>query len=73
MSKNELLMRERLSATGARVSKSETTQTTRVLRDDELDAVSGGLQNAERVSSNASMSPMPDNDLNFIIDFAHTD
>jgi hypothetical protein len=42
MSKNELLMRERLSATGARVSKSETAQTTRVLWDDELDAVSGG-------------------------------
>jgi hypothetical protein len=42
MSKNELLTRERLSATGARVSKSETAQTTRVLRDDELDAVSGG-------------------------------
>jgi hypothetical protein len=42
MSKNELLLRERLNATSARVSKSETTKTTRVLRDDELDAVSGG-------------------------------
>jgi len=44
MSKNELLPRERLNATGGRMSKSETAQTTRVLRDDELDAVSGGYQ-----------------------------
>jgi hypothetical protein len=40
MSGNELLLREQLDATNARVSKSETTQTTRVLRDDELDVVS---------------------------------
>jgi hypothetical protein len=42
MSKSELLLRERLSATGARVSKSETAQTTRVLQDDEWNLVSGG-------------------------------
>jgi len=42
MSKNELLLRERLDATSGRKSKSETAQTTRVLRDDELDAVNGG-------------------------------
>jgi hypothetical protein len=34
--------RDRLDATGGRRSESETAQTTRVLRDDELDAVSGG-------------------------------
>jgi hypothetical protein len=34
--------REQLKATGGPTSKSETAQTTRVLRDDELDAVSGG-------------------------------
>jgi hypothetical protein len=33
--------RDRLDATGGPTSKSETAQTTRVLRDDELDAVSG--------------------------------
>ena len=44
MSENELLLRERLNVTSGRMSKSETTQTTRVLRDDELDAVSGGLK-----------------------------
>jgi len=42
MSKNELLVRERLNATSGRMCKSETAQTTRVLRDDELDVVSGG-------------------------------
>jgi hypothetical protein len=49
MSKNEIPVRERLSATGARVSKSETAQTTRVLRDDELDAVSGGKVTMEDI------------------------
>ena len=43
MRKNERLLRERLNAMGGRMSKSETAQTTRVMRDGELDAVSGGL------------------------------
>jgi len=44
MSKNnELLPRERLDGAGGRKSKNETAHTTRMLRDDELDAVSGGL------------------------------
>jgi len=43
MSKNELLQRERLDATSGSITKSETAKTTRVLREDELDAVSGGL------------------------------
>ena len=45
MSKNELLLRERLDATNGRMSRNETTRTARVLRHDELDAVSGGLNN----------------------------
>jgi len=44
MSKNnELLPRERLDGAGGRMSRNETAQTTRMLRDDELDAVCGGL------------------------------
>ena len=43
MSRNELLLRERLDATSGLKSKNETAQITRVLRDAELDAVSGGL------------------------------
>jgi hypothetical protein len=44
MSKNETGERSlRLNATGGPTS----TQTTRVLRDDELDAVSGGIQNID--------------------------
>jgi len=43
MSKNELLLRERLDATSGRMSRNDTTQTARVLRHDELDAVNGGL------------------------------
>ena len=44
MSKNnELLPRARLDGTGGRMSRNETTQNARMLREDELDAVSGGL------------------------------
>ena len=44
MSKNnELLPREQLDGAGGRRNKNETAQTTRTLRDDELEAVSGGL------------------------------
>ena len=35
--------RERLSATGGPMSENENVQSARMLRDDELDAVSGGL------------------------------
>jgi hypothetical protein len=42
MSKNELPLRERLDAMSGPMSKS--AKSARVLRDDELDAVSGGLQ-----------------------------
>ena len=39
------LVRERPDATNGRTSGNETTRTARVLRHDELDAVSGGLNN----------------------------
>jgi hypothetical protein len=44
MSKNDFLLCERLDVTTGRMRKGERAQTTRVLRDDELDAVSGGLR-----------------------------
>src|SRR5262245_34175086 len=44
MSRNGLLPRERLDATIGSVTGSAAAQTTRVLRDDELDAVSGGFR-----------------------------
>jgi len=40
--KSELQLRERLDATGGGKSKNEAVQATRVLRDNELDAVNGG-------------------------------
>jgi len=40
---NELLVRERLEGTGGSMRTGEKAQTTRVLRDHELDAVSGGF------------------------------
>jgi hypothetical protein len=43
MSKNELLLRERLDAMSGPMSRIEHAKTARVLRDDELDAVSGGV------------------------------
>ena len=40
---NELLVRERLEGTGGSMRTNETAQTTRVLWEHELDAVSGGF------------------------------
>ena len=42
--------RDRLDPTSAPMSKSETAQTARVLRDDEMDAVGGGISSALGVS-----------------------
>jgi hypothetical protein len=44
MSKNELLLRERLDATSGPTSKGENAPNARMLRDEELDAVSGGFK-----------------------------
>jgi len=44
MSKNELLLREQPNVTGGRMTKSQTIQATRLLRDDELNLVSGGFR-----------------------------
>jgi len=44
MSRNELLLRDRLDATVGPMTGSAAAQTTRVLRDDEVNVVSGGFR-----------------------------
>jgi hypothetical protein len=51
--------RERLDAMSGPMSKSENAENARVLRDDELDAVSGGLRMQSRAIANAIMSTRP--------------